>query len=366
MQDIRLNKHRSVKVQYLLTELTRKIRSGELRPGDYLPSAQSLAKDYGVGYVSVIRVYKSLSEAGLVETVQGRGAFVRGGRATALQEIVVFLPSQLMLSDVGSAQSDWVFHQLLAGMNTAMLQRGLRMQLQFVDVLGARWREVLDGLPAGAGALFVMHAPAHYVLHLQRLGRPYALVLPAEIRDWERELPTAMADYRGGVRAAVTRLLKAGHVSIAFLGNVENTHERPRYDGLCDALAEGKLGAPLLIPCKEISREAGRQAMEVYLAEQPRPQFDLLVAGNDWRALGAMEALAAQGVRVPEDVAVLGFDDNPAATDAGLSSVRLPIRELGEKGVDWFVDAVVGWDGKTVPTFWLPCEAQWRRSTEGA
>ena len=62
--------------------------------------------------------------------------------------------------------------------------------------------------------------------------------------------------------------------------------------------------------------------------------FDAVFAANDMMANGALQALQRAGVRVPEEVAVVGFDDIPLARHIGLTTVRVRIAELGERAID--------------------------------
>ncbi|HOF89062.1 MAG TPA: substrate-binding domain-containing protein [Armatimonadota bacterium] len=364
MQDISFKHHRSPAVRRLLTELIARIRSGALRPGDYLPSAHALAAHYGIGYVSVIRAYKTLSEAGLVETVRGRGAFVRAAAPAALTDITVVLGSQQSLTLEGNPHTAWVFQWMLSGMNAGTLARNVRMQLQFADVVGEQWRAVVDALPAEGGVLFLMSAPPAWVMRLHRRGIPYGVVLPGQYSAWDAELPRAIADYRGSVRAATAAVLARGPRRAAFLGVRDgDDHETPRYLGFLDALAAAGLAEPIIIPCPSIDPAVARATMRDYLAAHPGLSFDFLVCGNDLRALGALEALAEGGLRVPDDVAVLGFDDIPAAAAAGLSTVRLPVRDLGEASIHWLLDTVAADPASLPAPLTLPCPPVWRAST---
>ena len=71
-------------------------------------------------------------------------------------------------------------------------------------------------------------------------------------------------------------------------------------------------------------------------------RFDAVVAANDNMAIGAMQALRAGGLCVPQDVAVAGFDDIPVARHLGLTTVRVRIAELGERALGRLIDAVNG------------------------
>ena len=85
-------------------------------------------------------------------------------------------------------------------------------------------------------------------------------------------------------------------------------------------------------------------AMERLL--KARPDIDAVFAASDLMAAGAMSALAAAGRRVPQDVAIVGFDDSPIATTVlpNLTSVRQPIEEMGNEMARLLIDAIGGRD----------------------
>ena len=358
------SKHRSSSVKRLISDITEKIHSGELKPGDYLPSANSLAERYGIGYASVIRVYKTLVEAGLVETVQGRGAFVRGERKTSnIDEITVCLPSMQIISSSGNPHSDWVFQKLLAGINAATLARNVRLNLLFAEEAGGQYASVIDNLSNSTGVLFILEARPSWVLRLHRRGIPYALIMPSSSGEWENELPSVQADYYSAVYDATFEMLRKGCKHPAYVGSTSAGHELPRYLGFCQAVHNSGINDNIVvIPCDEISSEAGYNAVNKHFSSGNEASFDLLVAANDLRALGAMKCLSERNIKIPEDVSIIGFDNIPAAAEAGLSTVVLPIREMGEESVRWFFEAVVGNKTGNVPKLTLPCPIIWRTS----
>ena len=77
-----------------------------------------------------------------------------------------------------------------------------------------------------------------------------------------------------------------------------------------------------------------------------RPDIDAVFAASDLIAAGALSVLAAAGRRVPEDVAVVGFDDSPVATSTrpALTSVRQPIEEMGQEMARLLIDTIEGAD----------------------
>jgi len=79
-------------------------------------------------------------------------------------------------------------------------------------------------------------------------------------------------------------------------------------------------------------RESGGKAMEDGFSRGL--EFDGLVVGNDEMAIGAIEVLNAHGKSIPDDVAVVGFDDVDLARFIGLSTVRVPLRDMGRKAAE--------------------------------
>jgi LacI family transcriptional regulator len=73
--------------------------------------------------------------------------------------------------------------------------------------------------------------------------------------------------------------------------------------------------------------------------------FDAVFAANDNMALGALQVLRAAAKRIPEDVAVAGFDDIPLAKLVGLTTVRVRIAELGERALERLLRVLAGEDG---------------------
>ncbi len=144
------------------------------------------------------------------------------------------------------------------------------------------------------------------------------------------------ADNRTGSREITTHLIAVhGHTDLAFLaGPPDSPDSGERFEGFCDALRQAGLPVPGGQAAPGGFTEAGgRQAVAALLAEGRVPRA--IVCGNDEMAIGALIALRARRLRVPADVAVTGFDDIAAAHHVrpGLTTVRQPMRELGEQSV---------------------------------
>ena len=146
------------------------------------------------------------------------------------------------------------------------------------------------------------------------------------------------ADNIGGAREAVTHLLRLGRTRVATITGPQNmTAGVDRLTGYLAALRDrGVVSDPSLIAEGDFTEAGGYRAMQQLLAHRP----DALFAGSDIMAIGAMRALREASLRVPEDVAVVGFDDVPqsAHSDPPLTTVRQPIYRLGSTSVDSLLD----------------------------
>src|SRR5204862_1994289 len=124
-------------------------------------------------------------------------------------------------------------------------------------------------------------------------------------------------------------------------GSARNYDAAERLRGYRMALREGGIAPdPLLERDGDFTEAAGYSAALKLLALRNRPTA--IFAANDSMAIGALSALRQSGVRIPDDMAVAGFDDIPLARymDPPLSSVHVPIRELGARAVELLLHGI--------------------------
>jgi sigma-B regulation protein RsbU (phosphoserine phosphatase) len=158
-------------------------------------------------------------------------------------------------------------------------------------------------------------------------------------------VPSIILDNRAAMREQVTHLTRHHQRKrIAYIGGPSHNDEAcERFLGYRDALQSAGLDFDAtLIQNGQFSTPTGRQAMQQILARAR--DIDAVVAANDYMAIGAMDELAAQGIHVPEDVLVTGFDDAPVARFAprSLSTVAQPIEEIAELAVDVILKGLKG------------------------
>jgi DNA-binding LacI/PurR family transcriptional regulator len=141
------------------------------------------------------------------------------------------------------------------------------------------------------------------------------------------------ADNEHAAVQAVVHLVEQGRRRIATVAGPQDMAVGvDRLEGYRQALrAAGRSTSPALEEVGDFTFAGGQAAM--YALLERRPDLDAVVAGNELMALGAMNELRAKGRRVPEDVAVVGFDDSPVGqtADPPLTTIRQPIELMGRE-----------------------------------
>jgi DNA-binding LacI/PurR family transcriptional regulator len=172
------------------------------------------------------------------------------------------------------------------------------------------------------------------------------------------------ADNRGGARSAVDHLAGIGRSRIATItGPLDMGPGLDRYEGYLDGLkAAGHAEDDDLVVEGDFSQESGANGARRLLRE--RPDLDAVFAASDLMAAGALQELGRHGRRVPQDVAVIGFDDSSLAhlTDPPLSSVRQPLDEMGRVMTEMLLE-LMGDPGAELRRELLPTELVVRAST---
>jgi DNA-binding LacI/PurR family transcriptional regulator len=178
------------------------------------------------------------------------------------------------------------------------------------------------------GVLFAsMHGADPLPGSLARMGIP-VVCSGRPMQATESDVPYVDVDHFGGVAAAVRHLLATGRRRIATIaGPQDMVAGIDRLAGYQAALAEAGLSGHVAVG--DFTRESGIRAMRELLAEDP--ELDAVFVASDMMAHGALFAVRESGRAVPEQVAVIGFDDFEISrySDPPLTTVRQPIVDMG-------------------------------------
>lgn len=252
---------------------------------------------------------------------------------------------------------------ILTGMSEITHVNGLRILVEPIDSR-ERFSSIEDMLKGGevAAVMIVnMYEVEGELVQLLKQGYP---IVSLDVST-SSAIPSVFIDHADGVRQAVQHLIGLGHRRIACItyGPLHAaTHITWRLGIYRQTLEEA--GIPYderLVRYGAFDPETGYKAMQSLLAETDRPTA--VFGMNDMMALGAMTAVHEAGLRVPDDIAVVGYDDIRTARFAqpALTTVRAPERELGRLGASMAVDLIHGKTPEQTPVV-LPSQLIIRNS----
>jgi len=340
----------------LRASLVSDLRRGELKPGDMIPGQVELAAKFQIGEITVRRALKELQEEGFVRRERGRGT------------IITEWASRLVRSSIGTGQvllalqtHGHTFAPLFQRFIQTMNQRALLPTVVGLDeddgkLLSAKrmapllkdaFRLNYEGAVfewTGNGKSESLEALLSASRTLSERGTPVMWLLAAP-----EELPPALdadlvtIDYRGGAARATRHLLDQGYERVAFLA----PHQSPDFsanhpyirlfeDGYRSTMESAGLGDRARII--ETPPADQHQVMaEDILREPDRPEA--IVGCQDFALTAYCDAACRLGLRVPDDLGLVGFGNTPWATQYDLSSMDLNLDLLVKHVSQWLDDA---------------------------
>jgi LacI family transcriptional regulator len=281
-------------------------------------------KDQGISDVTRAKVLQVAREMGYQPNAAARSLASGNTRTVAL---VIPKASHLYV--------DAFLAQLVATLNEECHQYGLKLLIESTDDEGKEPDSFVN-LVRGRNidGLIVANQRISEHQHLQKIQEAQIPLVffsskPNQPEDWQ----TVGSDTCLSALMAVQHLIELGHQKIAFV-----SFAQPEYDsvnerevGWRQALLKAGIAInPACVEYADISAQSGYEATRRLLARQT--QFTALFAGNDTIAFGAIRALTEAGLKVPQDVAIVGFDDIPMAAFASppLTTMRSDPVGLGK------------------------------------
>jgi LacI family xylobiose transport system transcriptional regulator len=289
----------------------------------------AVAAEAGVSLSTISKVLNGRSDvaAATRSRVEGlltrHGYSRRGGRATPKTDLIELVFHEL--------ESIWAM-ELIAGVESVAKEHGLSVVLTESGDQhspGPDWIEgVMRRRPVGVVLVFSDLAPA-YRERLRSRAIPFVIVDPAG--DPSPEAPSVgSANWSGGLMAT-RHLIELGHTRIAAITGPDHMMcSLARVDGYRTAMNSAGLAIdPEWVRFGDFHVSGGRHHAESLLALVDPPTA--IFAGSDLQAMGTLEAVRARGLRVPQDVSIVGYDDIPFArwVSPALTTVHQPLRRMG-------------------------------------
>lgn len=235
------------------------------------------------------------------------------------------------------------FSKVLRGIEAVALEHGyqvllgdtqndVRLEEQYLNLLPQRQVDGMIFLTARIRKELV-----------EEMARQFPIVLACEYLEGA-DIPTVSIDNISSARKATEHLIRLGHCRIAHLSGPMNIIlSRDRLRGYQQALAQHELEADAaLVQEGDFTYESGYNLTLKLLALEKPPTA--IFAANDEMAIGAIKAVRHRGGRVPDDVAVVGFDDIQMASifEPSLTTIAQPMFEIGQKAMELLLALIEG------------------------
>ncbi len=324
------------------------VRQNKLVPGGRLPTVRQVAKQYGVAVGTAALAFEALQSEGIIASRSRRGSFV----APTTQHVVA---TELILcihpAFLHRTKATWRHFERLRGIMVAAQQRNAHLfpitdagEFELYQHPGTRQGVILfdQNYEADGFAGVARYAVEHNMPICIVTGQGTTLPLVKDNRD-------------AGFEQAVTHLLALGHRNVAFLNGPSGDGATATTPNVFGRIRQGYLrglkraGVPLdpqlyveAGPPEFQGRAPTLEAMERLLSVDPRPTA--ILCNNDARALLVLDILKAHGIRVPEDISVVGCDDTPECVKSTpkLTSIATQLSGQGEEAVHYVVNRLLG------------------------
>ncbi|MDY7105283.1 MAG: LacI family DNA-binding transcriptional regulator [Actinomycetota bacterium] len=245
------------------------------------------------------------------------------------------------------ALSGWYFSRVVAGAERVLSGEGYDLLLYGVSSAEEREGRISGGVPLHERAdgliLVDLRLPVDDLRHLAGTGGQVVT-----IGFTTGYFPAVKIDNVEAARRATRHLIESGHTDLGLVSGVpdvlEFTVPEDRRTGFLSALDDaGITYHPEWDVPGDFTIDGGRRAFEQLLAADERPTA--VFVQSDEMAFGAMQAAREHGVRIPEDLSLIGFDDHDVSAAVGLTTIRQPIVAQGAAAARALLDRIDGREG---------------------
>jgi len=295
------------------------------------------------------RVIDAMQRLGFVANRQARS--LAGGKSNSIG---------LLVPDLGTGY----IGEIIRGIDAELSLSGFDLILYTTHRTASKEASYVANLAQGMvdGLLLVLpRNPADYIGTLTRLNFPFVLI---DHQGTGRECPAVGATNWQGAYNATESLVKLGHTRIGFItGSMDLGCAVDRLEGYRSALKTSHVDAGDELTYEGDFTQPDGYAGACALLDSKNPPTAIF-ASNDVMAMGAMDAVRSRGLRVPEDISIVGFDDIPQAAlvHPALTTVRQPLEQMGRVAAQMLVDMLKDPE-KEINRVELPTELIARGST---
>ena len=319
--------------------LKRRINLATSQKGDRLPSVRELASEFGVSRNTISQAILNLRKQGLLSTRNKVGVFLRNNEGPVIRtgDIGVIYTGRDNTYPAG------IYLSVLGGVVHAAADAGRDVILPSRTMAGGNpgedWSRLTRTGKVGGVVCITTQAPPPLLLeHMQKRN------IPVVVTDWYDDtlkIDSIMLDNVASSKAIVSRLLNLGHRRIAMINSVGGSSADERHEGYRQALQEAGVSYDTrLVRGVYPLASSGRLAMREMMPLQPTAVFTF----SDFHAIGAMQAIEATGLRVPQDVSVASFGNEARGLqlERSLTTIHGDMEAIGRAAGERIIQRMQG------------------------
>lgn len=335
--------------QQLAGLIRRQVLNGELKPGDRLSSETQLVEQYKISRSSVRQAIDLLETEGLVTCVHGKGNYIRDWRADSTEGgVIALLVPYERLS---------LFPNTIRGLEKASAELGYSLLFGYMGKNDQEERGYIERLRGQKVAGLVIYPRNgvrrdEVIWQLKEEGFPFVC-----IDRYFRDMPCSYVgiDHAGAAASVVSYLADLGHQRIGIMlpATLDTTSMQERFQGYLAGMKKNMLsvdeGLVMRLPSEsyspvnpELNEASEIETMRRFFRREKIPSAMLAI--NDYTAYQFFKAAKAEGVVIPDQMSLFGFDNDEYSrlNEVPISTVEQPFSQIGEQAARLLIDTIAG------------------------
>lgn len=285
-----------------------------------LPGERTLAKQLGFSYMTVRKAIEELVHEGVLYKVPTKGAFVNTNKKAKEQHTIGYFLDSNIKSNISSPYYSLIFH--------AIEKEATKYNYSVVYFSDANQQKLVNTLSKLDGVIASCFPRTKETILEIRLNTP-VVVIDNKIDD---EIPSVVIDNFDACVKSVDYIYSLGHQRIGFMTGLDDSNVgKDRYNGYLHGLKNNNITLDNSLVCRgNYSYEAGIKGAKYFLTLKHLPSA--IICANDSMALGVIKGLKEVGVDIPNDIAIIGFDDIEIASQVtpSLTTIAAPVSQIAE------------------------------------
>lgn len=327
------------KYSFLQAYLKNEIMMGNIKPGDRIPSENTLAQRFSLSRQTVRKAISMLVNEGFLYTEHGKGTFCRDRSAAR--------SNSRNIGVITTYISEYIFPRIIQGIDRVLAENGYSIILKNTDNSIEKEALCLDDLLGkDIGGLIIEPTKSavfsenlKFYEALDKHNIPYVFIHGTYQKLEDK--PQVVLDDEAGEYRAVDYLVKLGHKNIAGIFKADDVQGIRRHKGYAKALADnGITYDPEKVIWFQTEDRSTKPAGAIRYLIERGVMLDSVAAYNDEVAVKVIHHLKESGIRVPQDVSVIGFDDSYLAENGPvkLTTIGHPKEKLGEAAAELLLE----------------------------